>query len=105
MHHNYGFIVRFQAGKEASTGYMPEAWHIRYVGKPHAELIYRSRMTLEEYLESLDTGAFYSYGGYGFSLQEPDENGTLSIPSSWQEITVSPDNTGRYMVTGRILNS
>ena len=31
--HNYGFIVRFQAGKEASTGYMPEAWHIRYVGK------------------------------------------------------------------------
>ena len=101
----YGFIIRYPLFKQAETGQGYEPWHLRYVGKPHAELIYRSRMTLEEYLESLDTGAFYSYGGYGFSLQEPDENGALSIPSSWLEITVSPDNTGRYMITGRIPNS
>ena len=46
--HNYGFIVRFQAGKEASTGYMPEAWHIRYVGK-EAKDIHDSGLSLEEY--------------------------------------------------------
>ena len=45
--HNYGFIVRFQAGKEASTGYMPEAWHIRYVGK-EAKDIHDSGLSLED---------------------------------------------------------
>ena len=46
--HEYGFIVRFQEGKEAITGYQAEAWHIRYVGDI-AEKIYASKQTLEEY--------------------------------------------------------
>ena len=46
--HEYGFIVRFQEGKEAITGYQAEAWHIRYVGDI-AEKIYTSKQTLEEY--------------------------------------------------------
>ena len=47
--HEYGFIVRFQEGKEAITGYQAEAWHLRYVGDI-AEQIYTSKLTLEEYL-------------------------------------------------------
>ena len=46
--HEYGFIVRFQEGKEAITGYQAEAWHLRYVGDI-AEQIYTSKQTLEEY--------------------------------------------------------
>lgn len=46
--HKYGFIVRFQEGKEAITGYQAEAWHLRYVGDI-AEKIYTSNLTLEEY--------------------------------------------------------
>ena len=46
--HEYGFIVRFQEGKEAITGYQAEAWHLRYVGDI-AEKIYTSNLTLEEY--------------------------------------------------------
>ncbi|SUN79559.1 surface antigen [Streptococcus milleri] len=46
--HRYGFVVRYQPGKEASTGYMPEAWHIRYIGK-EADEIYHSSLSLEEY--------------------------------------------------------
>ena len=46
--HEYGFIVRFQEGKEAITGYQAEAWHIRYVGDI-SEKIYASKQTLEEY--------------------------------------------------------
>ncbi|MGT2548882.1 LD-carboxypeptidase LdcB/DacB, partial [Streptococcus milleri] len=46
--HRYGFVVRYQPGKEASTGYMPEAWHIRYIGK-EADEIYHSGLSLEEY--------------------------------------------------------
>ncbi|MBS4762259.1 M15 family metallopeptidase [Carnobacteriaceae bacterium zg-ZUI252] len=47
--HEYGFIVRYLPGKEHITGYMAEAWHVRYVGEV-AEEIYRSGLTLEEYL-------------------------------------------------------
>lgn len=46
--HRYGFVVRYQPDKEASTGYMPEAWHIRYIGK-EADEIYHSGLSLEEY--------------------------------------------------------
>ena len=46
--HEYGFIVRFQEGKEAITGYQAEAWHLRYVGDI-AEKIYTSKQTLEKY--------------------------------------------------------
>jgi zinc D-Ala-D-Ala carboxypeptidase len=32
----FGFIVRYQPGEEEVTGYSPEAWHLRYVGKKAA---------------------------------------------------------------------
>ncbi|WP_240332475.1 M15 family metallopeptidase [Granulicatella sp. zg-ZJ] len=47
--HEYGFIIRFQKGKEAFTGYQAEPWHIRYVGEQAGE-IYESGKSLEEYL-------------------------------------------------------
>lgn len=46
--HSYGFIVRYPPGKEAITGYMPESWHIRYIGREASD-IYQSGKTLEEY--------------------------------------------------------
>lgn len=46
--HDYGFVVRYLPGKEHITGYMPESWHIRYIGQ-EAKDIYRSGLTLEEY--------------------------------------------------------
>lgn len=46
-----GFILRYPKGKEQITGYGYEPWHIRYVGKELAEKIYRSGLSLEEYLE------------------------------------------------------
>lgn len=46
--HKYGFIIRFPEGGEESTGYMPEQWHVRYIGKEATD-IYKSGKTLEEY--------------------------------------------------------
>ena len=46
--HQYGFIVRYIIGKEDVTGYMPETWHIRYIGQEATD-IYQSGLTLEEY--------------------------------------------------------
>lgn len=47
--HKYGFIVRYLPGKEASTGYQAEPWHLRYVGEKATE-IYESKLSLEEFL-------------------------------------------------------
>ena len=44
----YGFIVRYQEGKEASTGYIPESWHLRYIGED-AKDVAASGKSLEEY--------------------------------------------------------
>ncbi|MBP2622444.1 LD-carboxypeptidase LdcB/DacB [Streptococcus oricebi] len=44
----YGFVVRYLNGKEAVTGYMPEQWHLRYIGS-EAQDIAASGLTLEEY--------------------------------------------------------
>ncbi len=52
--HKYGFILRYQKGKEAITGYNFEPWHYRYVGVELATALYQSGLTLEEawpYLE------------------------------------------------------
>ncbi|WP_088006145.1 M15 family metallopeptidase [Indiicoccus explosivorum] len=48
--HRFGFILRYPAGEEKTTGYMYEAWHFRYVGKEAAEAIHEQGVTLEEYL-------------------------------------------------------
>lgn len=48
---DYGFIIRYQAGKESSTGYMAEPWHIRYLGDVSlCKDIEASGLSLEEYL-------------------------------------------------------
>ena len=49
---SYGFILRYPKGKEQITGYPYEPWHIRYVGKIPATIIYENNWTLEEYLKS-----------------------------------------------------
>lgn len=45
----YGFIIRYPKGKEAITGYAYEPWHLRYLGKPFAQKVAASGLTLEEY--------------------------------------------------------
>lgn len=47
--YKYGFIIRFPEGKQDSTGYMYESWHIRYVGEEWARKITESGKSLEEY--------------------------------------------------------
>lgn len=49
--YKYGFILRYPEGKENETGYIPEFWHIRYVGKEHAKAMKDENIAvLEKYL-------------------------------------------------------
>jgi D-alanyl-D-alanine carboxypeptidase len=49
----YGFIIRYPKGKDDITGYQYEPWHLRYVGKTVAQEIMSQKITLEEYLETI----------------------------------------------------
>ncbi len=51
--HLFGFILRYPEGEDKVniTGYDYEPWHYRFVGREAAVEIYRSGITLEEYLE------------------------------------------------------
>jgi D-alanyl-D-alanine carboxypeptidase len=48
---NYGFIVRYPAGKEAITGISSEPWHFRYVGRTVAQQCYENDLCLEEWFD------------------------------------------------------
>ncbi|MCC6958766.1 MAG: M15 family metallopeptidase [Dehalococcoidia bacterium] len=48
--YKFGFIVSYPDGKEGITGYAPEPWHVRYVGKDVAQKVHDSGLTLHEYL-------------------------------------------------------
>ena len=49
----YGFILRYTQEKESLTGIAAEAWHFRYVGQPHAQIMKENNWCLEEYIASL----------------------------------------------------
>lgn len=48
----YGFIVRYETGETATTGYEPEPWHLRYVGPALATAYHDGGFrTLEEFFD------------------------------------------------------
>ncbi|TQR36387.1 M15 family metallopeptidase [Brevibacillus brevis] len=46
---DFGFVIRYLKGKEDTTGYAYEPWHLRYVGKEMAKEIMAGGLTLEDY--------------------------------------------------------
>lgn len=95
----YGFIIRYPFWGRAETGVTYEPWHLRYVGALHAEIIYKSKITLEKYSGLYSAGKFYSYGNYIISYQYAGD-GTLIYPDGLSDVWVSPDNTGGYFIWG-----
>ena len=82
--YKYGFVVRYQPGKESVTGYMPEAWHIRYIGK-EAKEVYESGKSLEEY----------------FDFDGGDYTNTTSSSTANTSTTTSLTQRGTYHFTSR----
>lgn len=55
--YKYGFILRYPKNRSNITGTANEPWHLRYVGKDVAKVIYDNNWTLEEYV--LNNGLSY----------------------------------------------
>ena len=100
--YRYGFILRYPYDAVEITGIAYEPWHLRYVGAPHAELITKNGLCLEQYLEKLELGAFYKYGSYLVTRQIPADGGDVLLPEGFKSATVSPDNCGAYVITVRM---
>lgn len=70
----YGYIQRYTQEKTAVTGIGDEPWHFRYVGWPHAEIISKEGLALEEYIEKIKhfthPGEAFGFhlGGRAFSI-------------------------------------
>lgn len=95
----YGFIIRYPSFGKGETGMQFEPWHLRYVGQPHAKVIYNNHETLEEYIASLRLGNWYQADGYWISRQSPRDGSSLQIPADFNAAVVSPDNQGNYVIT------
>lgn len=55
--HDYGFIIRYEKGKEDITGYTYEPWHIRFIGVEKAkEYGEKGCTTLEDYVNDTCSG-------------------------------------------------
>jgi len=50
--HRFGFIVRYPEEYEEITGYAYEPWHVRYVGKEHANAILEAGIPMELYISA-----------------------------------------------------
>lgn len=98
----FGWIERYPAGKETVTGIAKEPWHFRYVGTPHAEIMTRQGLCLEEYLTLLRKGglrAAYRGGAVRiFRIGCGPQGVTLPLAVRF---TVSGDNDGGLLLTVR----
>ena len=61
--YRFGFIIRYKAEWEDVTGYSYEPWHIRYVGREHAQRIYEMNIPFEYYIAQLREAQFALVAG------------------------------------------
>ena len=98
----YGFIERYQRGKEDVTGIAREPWHFRYVGTPHALLMDANGLCLEEYpdfLRQRQRSCPLPGGPLAQVFYVPcaGEETEVQLPESCCQ--VSGDNIGGFIVT------
>ncbi len=55
--YKFGFVIRYPADKEDITGISWEPWHLRFVGRYHAQRMTKLNMCLEEYLDYIKTNS------------------------------------------------
>lgn len=100
----YGFVQRYAAGKETLTGIDCEPWHFRFVGYPHAIIMERLQLCLEEYLcylRHFPWGANplqFTAGGRTIEIYWASGTGEIGIPGH-RLAEVSGTNAGGHVIT------
>lgn len=106
--YKYGFVVRYPSDKSALTGISYEPWHFRYVGAPHAYLITKDGLCLEEYIDQLRRFEFgkqhltvKGYEGKNYEIYFVKSTGkTTQVPVPKDgTYTISGNNADGFIVT------
>ena len=104
----YGFIERYPQKKESITGIAHEPWHFRYIGVPHAEIMKKNDLCMEEYIPFIKQ---FAYGEQKYNLTVAQNNFSVSyLPASEAEVvcieiaedvpyTISGNNIDGYIIT------
>lgn len=109
--YKYGFVIRYPENKTDITGITYEPWHLRYVGKPHAEYMTKNGICLEEYqaklsLYPVQSGRlnFTSENGNTYMIYscKVENDGTQIYVPKNLEYTLSGDNAGNIIVTALV---
>lgn len=102
----YGFIIRYPEDKQEVTGIIPEPWHFRFVGQAHAEMVSKSGLCYEEYMEMLHGHTIenpYIFSGESGSWEVyyvPYTGGVMEVPvPKNHSYTISGSNEGGFIVT------
>lgn len=113
--YKYGFILRYESEKSSITGIDGEGWHFRYIGVPHAQLTYFSKLCYEEYISSikqytrenplyvdvLENGDRYAI--YYVAVDKDKDTTNVDVPKyndgSDYHYTISGNNCDGYIVT------
>jgi len=102
--YRYGFILRYPADKTDITGTAYEPWHFRYVGEPHAYIIYHNNWCFEEYIELLTEYSFEEPYRTSYNDEEYEVYyvGGAEIPIPFGcEFDISGNNIDGFIVTVR----
>lgn len=100
----YGFIQRYEKGKERITGIAHEPWHFRYVGFPHSLIMEENYWSLEEYLAALRKKKVLLWKCGSRTMEIRYVNGknaeelTVEIPEG-KPYQISGDNMGGLVLT------
>ena len=98
----YGFVQRYPPDKKDCTGIAYESWHFRYVGVPHAWVLYTNGLVLEEYIQLLrdhpaDKPLTFSCDGTEYTVYFcPGLQ--VTVPESG-DYTISGNNADGFIVT------
>ena len=116
--YRYGYVQRYPAGKEASTGDTQRYYNcVRYVGIPHATYMHNNDLSLEEYVNAVKAytydkehltitaeGATYEVFYVPANVSGADAVTTLPVPAdaAAHPYTYSGNNTDGFIVTVRV---
>lgn len=99
----YGFVQRYKADKTYITGISNEPWHFRYVGAPHAYIMEREGLCLEEYVDYVRDYTYeqplVSRGGDGSEALIYFCGGTSITVPLMKKHSVSGNNIDGFIVT------
>jgi len=105
--HRFGFIIRYPQSKTEITHIIYEPWHLRYVGLPHATIMFENNLTLEEYAGFIaETGNYIIWteprGSREFYLVIHSDEWPQTIHDRLIDISsVCPGGGGGYILTMR----